>query len=207
MFEQTPYNIFYHVIGIYEITLIITGTIGSILTFVVAFKLKQTTTFVFLLFLSITDTLCLFWWNLDDFILIYFNYWFQENSFFGCKIINYFQYVSMQSSAWLLVSQVAERTFLFSLYDFICLFKMTLSIDRFMSLWLKSWKSVYFKSKQALFVGFFIIAFFLLLHLNVWFTFGYRDHSVNGTYTDYCHSANTPTIKFMDLWNLVSFLT
>lgn len=74
-----------------------------------------------------------------------------------------------------------------------------------MSVWLKSWKTVYFKPKHALIAAVCIILFFFLLHLNVWFTFGYRDYDQNGTYTDYCHSDMTPTIKFMDVWNLVSF--
>ena len=203
MFETTPYNVIYHIIGVYEMALIVMGTIGSILTFIVAFKLRHTTTFVFILFLSVTDALCLYWWNLDDFILIYFNYWFQENSLYGCKIINYFQYVSMQASAWLLVSPLQENCFP-THFLFNPLFKIALSVDRFMSVWLKSWKTTHFKPKLALITGTGIIVFFALIHTNVWFTFGYRDiESSNETYIDYCHNSITPSIEFMNLWNLV----
>ena len=206
MTDET-YSTFYRIIGIYEILLIIFGTIGSILTFFVAIRMRQTTTFVFILFLSITDALSLYWWNLDDFIAIYFDRWLQQTTLFGCKAINYFQFVSMQSSAWLLVS--ATRNHLKPLRTFtrcVLHLKILMTIDRFLSVRLKSWKTTYFKPKQAFNTCVTVVCFFTLLHFNVWFTYGYREKDMNGTYVDYCHSSKTPTIEFMDLWNLVGII-
>ena len=104
MIDQNALNVYYHVIGAYQACIAVFGTIGSILVFVVAIRLRKTTTFVFIAFLAITDAIALYWWNLNELVFIYFGYWFMEESIYGCKIVNFFQYVSMQSSAWILVS-------------------------------------------------------------------------------------------------------
>ena len=92
------------VICAYKVLLTVFGTLGGVLVFIVAIRLRKTTTFVFVTFLAVTDPLTLYCWNLCNFIRIYFNYLVTEESIYGCKIVTYLAFVSMQSSAWLLVS-------------------------------------------------------------------------------------------------------
>ena len=183
MFDQQALQIYYHIMGLYDVFLALFGTLGNILVFIIAFRLRKTTTFVFLVFLAVVDSLTLYWWNLDDFRYIYFGSSAQEGSVYGCKILNYFQLTSMESSAWLL----------------ICL-----SIDRFLSVWSKSWKTRYFKSKQAFITSAILVSFFSLINFHIWFTYGYREYDQNGTYADYCHSEIVPTYQIMAKWDFVS---
>ena len=104
MLDQDALKVYYHVIGAYQALMIVFGTLGSLLVFIVAIRLRKTTTFVFIAFLAVTDAIALYGWSLNEFIYIYFNYWPQEESIVGCKMVNFIEYVSMQSSAWLLVS-------------------------------------------------------------------------------------------------------
>ena len=72
-----------------------------------------------------------------------------------------------------------------------------------MSVYLKTWKRQYFKANPAVITSLVIVTFFTVIHLNVWFTFGYREVDENGTVTEYCHSDKTPTLGWMNLWSLV----
>ena len=83
-------------------------------------------------------------------------------------------------------------------------FKISLSVDRFMSVWLKTWKRKYFKAKHALITSLVIVTFFTVINLNIWFTFGHREVDENGTVSEYCHSEKAPTLGWMKLWSLVS---
>ena len=104
MLDEVALYYYYHVVGAYIVSMAFLGTIGSILVFIVAFRLRDTTTFVFINFLAVTDALCLYEWNLDDFNYIYFSISLQESTLVGCKVMNFFQFTAMQSSAWLLVN-------------------------------------------------------------------------------------------------------
>ena len=185
MLDKQALQIYYHIMGMYDVFLALFGTLGNILVFIIAFRLRKTTTFVFLIYLAVADSITLYWWNLDDFRFIYFGSSAQEGSVYGCKILNYFQLTSMESSAWLLIS---------------------LSIDRFLSVWLKSWKTKHFKSKQAFIASTCIVSFYALINFHIWFTYGYREYDQNGTYVDYCHSEVVPTFQIMLKWDLVCIL-
>ena len=110
MFDQQAADTYYHFATGFGVLMMVCGTLGSVLIFITAFQLRKTTTFVFLTFLSVTDALSLYWWNIDDFNYVYLNFSFQEESAIGCKIENYFQMVAQQSSAWLLVTNCFETT-------------------------------------------------------------------------------------------------
>ena len=113
MFDKNALSTYYYVISSYQILLAVFGAIGGLLTLITAFRLRKTTTFFFISFLAITDSLSLYWWNLNDVIFTFFGYHVEESDMFGCKIFNFFQMVPTQASAWLLVS---SRFFMMNLW-------------------------------------------------------------------------------------------
>ena len=50
-----------------------------------------------------------------------------------------------------------------------------------------------------------LIVFFVVLNFHIWFTFGFREVSANGTIRDSCNSELTPNIALMNTWYLVSW--
>ena len=79
-----------------------------------------------------------------------------------------------------------------------------LSMDRLMSVWLRAWKTTYFKPKHAVIARSILVAFLAILHSPILILFGYREYGANDTHTDYCDSDHTPSIGFMNQWYLVS---
>ena len=90
-------------VSVYDLALSIVGPIGNLLVLIVAIRLRQTTTFVFITFLAIADTLTLYFWNLNHFIFTFFGVDI-ENSLYSCKFGTFIQFYSLQTSAWILVS-------------------------------------------------------------------------------------------------------
>ena len=93
------------VIAIYSVAIMVIGSIGNVLCFVVCSqqKLRTVPTFVFYLFLVMSDTMTLFWWNTDHYLLVYENYQLEELGIHACRSVTFFQLFSFQWSAWLLV--------------------------------------------------------------------------------------------------------
>ena len=94
--------------------------------------------------------------------------------------------------------------FLINFLDELNIFvKVMLSDDRFMSVWLKPWKTTSFRSKQALIACLALVVFFMIFHSTVLFSFGNQEYGANGTYyTDYCNSA----LEFKMLKQLIRYL-
>ena len=92
-------------ISVYALILIFLGTIGNIFTFMVCIKLRKTTTFVFLAFISVSDSLILYFWNLNHFTDTFFGIDLQNYNIYSCKFGCFLQFTSMQVSAWLLVTR------------------------------------------------------------------------------------------------------
>jgi hypothetical protein len=118
----------------------------------------------------------------------------------SCKLIEYFQFASLQISAWLLV---------------------LLSLDRFLSVRIKTWKSVHFKPKRAVIAASFLAGFFIFLNAHALVLFGHsstpplqseNQTTNNNTSADVitiqCYTIDDePTTYWMATWNLVhSFL-
>ena len=94
------------VLAIYSIFLMVFGTIGNTFSIFICLKHKLRTvpTFIFYSFLLISDTLSLFWWNMDHYLLVFENYQLEDLGLHACRTVTFFQLFSFQWSAWLLVS-------------------------------------------------------------------------------------------------------
>ena len=90
------------IIGAYDSALIVVGTIANLIIFVVSLKLTQNTTFIFLLFMSVSDTVALYFWNMNHFLTAYFQIDLQNLNVYWCKIGHFYQISSLHISAWLL---------------------------------------------------------------------------------------------------------
>ena len=93
------------VFGAYSLLLIIVGTLGNMLIFATCMRLQKNTTFIFLRFLSISDTVALYFWNLNHFLVPFFDIDLETVHYMSCKIVMYLQFASLQISAWILVSE------------------------------------------------------------------------------------------------------
>jgi hypothetical protein len=94
------------VLSVYALGLILLGTIGNLLVFVICMKnkhLRITNAFKLLAFMSISDIFSLFEWNLNHFTYTYFELNLFNSSLIGCRFLNFTQNVSLQFSAWILV--------------------------------------------------------------------------------------------------------
>ena len=94
------------ILSYYSIILAIFGTIGNILACITCFrkKLRKVPTFVFVGFMVICDTIALYFWNFNDFLLTYHEATIGDYSLIGCKLTSVIQCVSLQASAFLLVN-------------------------------------------------------------------------------------------------------
>lgn len=136
-------NFFMSAFGLYCFLLVIFGTVLNFFTIFICLRrrLRHYTTFIFILFMCFNDTLSLYVWCLDHFLESFFWFTIEELSPISCRIGFFIQFFSLQSSSWLLVSS---------------------SMDRYLGVRIKQWRSLYFKVNQALFCSFSIIALSLI---------------------------------------------
>lgn len=81
--------------------------------------------------------------------------------------------------------------------------KVLICWDRFLSVRLNHWKSIYFKSPRPLIAAIVVVSVILAINLNILVTFGYDDHTANGTYS-YCHEIEAvPSTVWMSVWGKV----
>ena len=93
-----------NILDTYDILVTIFGTFGNILVFLVCLRIKKNSTFALMRFLAISDLVSLYWWNVDHFMVPFFNLDFQSMYVFYCRLADFAQYSSLQISAWLLVT-------------------------------------------------------------------------------------------------------
>ena len=93
------------VIGIYSMIILVIGTIGYIFAALVCLRksLRETPTFVFIGFELVSDTVSLYFWNFDHYLLAFHAYIIEDVSIQLCRFATFFQTLSLQWSAWLLV--------------------------------------------------------------------------------------------------------
>ncbi len=94
--------------------LIIIGLLGNTLSFCVMMQkeMRQTSTAIYLMALSIADTLCLLGGPLVDMILsskLFLGWYMPIKSNFTCLLYNFLYYVNPHVSAWCLVAVTIER--------------------------------------------------------------------------------------------------
>lgn len=100
------------IIGIYSILILVIGTIGNLCAALVCTRksLRKTPTFVFIGLALISDTICLYFWNVDHYLLGYNLTQIEDINLFFCKFATFFQTTSLQWSAWLLVMFIINFT-------------------------------------------------------------------------------------------------
>ncbi|CAF1115674.1 unnamed protein product [Brachionus calyciflorus] len=138
-------NFFLSVFGLYSLVLIIFGTIGNSFTIYICLRkrLRSYTTFIFIAFICFSDIFSLYIWCLDHFSEAFFKTVIEEIGIISCRVSFFQQVSSLQSSSWLLVA---------------------LSLDRYLGVRFRTWRSLYFKAHQAVFCSFALI--FLILIIN-----------------------------------------
>jgi hypothetical protein len=88
------------------------GFVGNTITFLVfrlSGKFKRNSSMVYLSFVSLTDTLSLFGWNLDHFLRHNTNFVLETTNLATCRLYTFNQYFSLQSSALLLSMLCIDR--------------------------------------------------------------------------------------------------
>ena len=90
-------------LGSYALFLVISGTLGNLVTIYVSVKShKINSTFLLFRYLAVNNALSLYWWNLSHFTAI-INLNLQDFNLHLCKFGSWIQFSSLQSSAWILV--------------------------------------------------------------------------------------------------------
>ena len=91
------------VLAVYSLWLNVFGTAGNLIALYICIKLSSHTTFVFLAFNCASDIITLYFWNINNFTAIILNYKLVSQTILGCRIGYFFQFFSLENSAWLLV--------------------------------------------------------------------------------------------------------
>ena len=188
----------------YSLWLNIFGTICNLLAFYICCLLRQNTTFVFLAFICITDTITLYYWNLNNFLSVFFEIDLQSLSMYSCRIGYFFQFTSLQISAWQLVK---IRTLAVDLNGFLFLSdlfysQVLMTLDRLLSILNHRWKA-YFTPLKAAIVCSTCVLLFIVLNLHVLIVYG-EALTVNSTVVIFCHSTGDVFTQWTETWNYVS---
>ena len=90
----------------YSLFLILFGSTSNTISFCICLRknLIRVPTFVFLSFMMISDIFALCFWNLDNFVTPFFNFIFEGFGVDMCKVFFASQLITLQYSAWCLVS-------------------------------------------------------------------------------------------------------
>jgi hypothetical protein len=94
-------------IAIYSIIIIVIGTAGNTFAALVCLRksLRETPTFVFICFELVSDSVSLYFWNIDHYVVPFNSYQIEDVSIHLCRLATFFQTTSLQWSAWLLVNK------------------------------------------------------------------------------------------------------
>ena len=92
------------VLAIYTIVLILVGTIFCVISTIICFKLRKNNTFIYLAFFSIANIFTLYYWNIRNFLQLFFDTQWQSAPFIFCKLGDYIQFTSLPIAAWILVN-------------------------------------------------------------------------------------------------------
>jgi hypothetical protein len=158
--------------GILPLILIVIGTVGNILcvNYLLQRKHRQSrSTYIYLIFLCLADTLSLYQWNLN-YIFIQFGNGTQlsDKSLFLCRSIGFLSFYTLHSSA---------------------LFLTLVSIDRTLVLWSRYYRFNMTKRRQAFIIS--MIVFILLFALDGFLlSLGIIDKNTNRVICSYTSNEN-----------------
>nr|QVK45791.1 G protein-coupled receptor [Proales similis] len=182
----SAYAVLRKILGVYALLLIIVGTLTSFLSLAVCLKLRSNATFVFFAFLTLSNIFTLYFWNLENFLQEYIDIDLLNYSLFVCKFGSFVQFSSLQISAWILV---------------------LISLDQYLSVRVKHWRTIYFKESRPLLAAASLTLLILLLNSNVLFTFGLQIEANNQTQV-ICYTIPTyPSTQWMSIWGRVHLAT
>jgi hypothetical protein len=172
------------VVCYYMITITILGTIGNCISCFICLRpsLRKINTFKIFASIAIVDTFGLYEWNIYQIALYLYGIDLYYVSIWACKLLNYFQYVTFETSAWLLVSAV---------------------LDRLLSVKFPIWARKHFSSRRC---SIFIISlFFFFLIFNIPFAIknGYTYLDENQTEHIQCHYSPIKDPSFLQAWSWV----
>jgi hypothetical protein len=94
-------------IGVYSMIILVIGTAGNTFAALVCLRksLRETPTFVFICFELVSDTVSLYFWNIDHYLVAFYSYMIEDVNIQLCRLATFFQTTSLQWSAWLLVNK------------------------------------------------------------------------------------------------------
>ena len=177
-----------HFLAAYSLILVIFGTAGNLLTCLVCFRLRSTTTFVFLAIAAVFDAASLYFWNLNHFTQTFLDIDLQSKNLNSCRIGQFVQFTSLEISAWLLV---------------------LMSVDRLLTISVNSWKRIYSTPKRAALVGGLCCLLLIGLNINVLVLYGFEneiqaENTNTTTKVTFCFPTSDPRSYFMSTWETVS---
>jgi hypothetical protein len=107
------------ILAVYSLFLIVFGTLTNPFCCYICLRknLRVVPTFIFLVFMLISDTIALYFWNLNHFVSTFYGYVFEGYGIGVCKFFFTTQLISLQISSWILV-RILIRKFFFNLHYF-----------------------------------------------------------------------------------------
>lgn len=96
----------------FNLITIFLGVTGNTISFII-FRFhptfKKMPSMVFLSFVAVSDTIALFEWNLNHFTILAYNIDIQQTNIVYCRLFNFAQYTSLQTSALILSFMCIDR--------------------------------------------------------------------------------------------------
>lgn len=96
---------------ILTIVMALVGNSAAFLIFRLTDEMKNMSSMVYLSFVAVTDTMTLFLWNLDHYLVTIHGFQLEHLSVFNCKLLVFIQYSSQQMSGLLLSMICIDRYF------------------------------------------------------------------------------------------------
>jgi hypothetical protein len=194
-----------HILSYFGLANIIIGLVTNTISFLI-FRfdktLKKISTFMYLSFIVVLDTLALLVWNLNNFTGPNFNLQIEYTSLFACRFFVFLQYFSLQSSAILLSITTIDRYVTIVAMPGTLLYKLPFSTNRSAFTW-----------------SILILAFFVLFNSHILMFNGYYDdlpvgvnetsHFINGqwmvvnlstTTSDQVYPQQQPRVRDLDCY-------
>jgi hypothetical protein len=186
MTSNKTIDIFTKVFSIYALLLTILGTAGNSLSCFICLRksLRTRATFKLLAFLTVSDIVALYQWNLKHFVATFFGHYDWDLVYLTlCRLDQFLQTSSLQFSAWILVS---------------------IALDRLLSILILKWTKFYFRGSRPVVYAFTLLFIILLFNGTTLLTDGYVV-IVNGTQKVICDAQPVLDYTIFNIMSQVSF--
>ena len=104
--DTLSYSTINYILSYYSLLVASFGTLGNLITIFICTRkaLRETTTFIFIAFMSFVETISLYEWNLNAYFLTYFKFNITDFNLATCRALSVLQMFSLQCSAFFLVN-------------------------------------------------------------------------------------------------------